>query len=227
MLRLKNVAVSQGVFRLRADVDITAPVTAILGPSGAGKSTLLNVIAGFSKPKSGEILWDGRDMSGQPPNERPVAMIFQDNNVFPHLSVAENLALAVQGRDKGEERSDAIAHALDRVGLNGFERRMPATLSGGQLARVALARVLLQKRPLVLLDEAFASLGPALTREMLQLVHHICKEDNLQALMISHNPEDARLIADEGLVVLDGNVSAPMQIDELLRAPPSGLADYL
>ncbi|MEM8597943.1 MAG: ATP-binding cassette domain-containing protein, partial [Pseudomonadota bacterium] len=139
MLRLERVRIDHGGFTLAADVTLSARITALIGPSGAGKSTLLNAIAGFVAPSSGQILWRGHDITAAPPAQRPVAMLFQDNNLFPHLTVGENIALALtHGRPSADQRAQMVA-ALDRVGLAGLGSRKPGALSGGQQSRTALA----------------------------------------------------------------------------------------
>lgn len=227
MLRLEGIEVTQGGFTLTADFQLPAGITALLGPSGAGKSTLLNVIAGYQPVAAGRVLWQDRDITALPPADRPVSMLFQDHNLFPHLSVDANLALALtRGRPDGAQR-DQMAQALRRVGLDGFGQRKPAALSGGQQSRVALARVLLQARPLVLLDEPFAALGPALKADMLDLLAQVARERNLHVLMVSHDPRDARRIAGHAAVLAEGRVTAPAPTQDLLRAPPKPLLDYM
>jgi len=227
MLKLEGALCVQGDFQLRAEVTLAAPITAVLGPSGAGKSTLINMIAGFVPLAEGRVFWKDRDISDAAPGARPIATIFQDNNLFPHLSVARNLALALTKVRPSEDQNRQIKAALDRVGLQGMEARKPGNLSGGQQARVALARSVLQDADLLLLDEAFASLGPALKRDMLGLVAEIAGEASMQVIIITHDPADATLIADEGVVVADGQVTAPKVIKSLLANPPKSLKVYL
>lgn len=227
MLQLETLRVEQGAFTLTADVTLSARVTALIGPSGSGKSTLLNAIAGFAALAAGRILWRKKDITRAAPAARPVAMLFQDNNLFPHLTVDENIALALtHGRPSPAERTD-MAAALERVGLAGLGPRKPGTLSGGQQSRTALARVLLQNRPLVLLDEPFAALGPALKHAMLDLVAELARERGLQILMVSHDPADALRIADEACVLSDGSMSKPKPTAALLAEPPADLLRYL
>ena len=160
-VRLENVAFSYGETAMSFDLDVEASeIVAIMGPSGSGKSTLLNLVAGFEAPSSGRILIGGEDAAGLPPAQRPVSMVFQENNLFSHLDVARNVGLGRSPslRLTGADRAD-IAAALARTGLAGKEKRLPAELSGGERQRVALARALLRDRPVLLLDEAFASLG--------------------------------------------------------------------
>lgn len=184
-------------------------ITAVMGPSGSGKSTLLNLVAGFETPKSGRVLVGGRDVTALPPAERPVSMVFQENNLFAHLTVADNVGLGVSPALKlSAHDREAIAGALARTGLAGKEGRLPRELSGGERQRVALARVLVRNRPVLLLDEPFASLGPALRDEMLDLVAGLVAERGLTVLMVTHQPEDARRIAADVLFLEDGRVVA-------------------
>lgn len=227
MLRFEDVRIEQGAFALSANVTLDARITALIGPSGAGKSTLLNAVAGFVAPSAGRILWAGADITATAPAQRPVAMLFQDNNLFPHLSVDQNIALALTHGTPTAAQRARMAEALDSVGLAGFGARKPAALSGGQQSRAALARVLLQSRPLVLLDEPFAALGPALKQDMLDLVAGIARQHDLRVVMVSHDPADAVRIADQACVVADGTVSDPRPTRELLAAPPEALRRYL
>lgn len=229
MLKLEDLRLTAGDFELTADLTV-APgrIVAVIGPSGAGKSTLLSAIAGFLPPTSGRILWQGADISDAAPGQRPVAMLFQDGNLFPHLSVAQNIGLGIDPKLKLSTRDrDRVDAALDRVGLTGLGHRRPGTLSGGQQSRAALARVLVQDRPLMLLDEPFAALGPALKAEMLGLVRELAQAQGATVLMISHDPDDARRIAEETIVVANGQAAAPMPTQEVLDKPPQALQEYL
>ena len=229
MLRFEGVEIVQGDFRLTADFTIgTGERVAVIGPSGAGKSTLLSVIAGFFAQSAGRILWDGRDLGPLPPGARPLSILFQDQNLFPHLTAGQNVALGLRPdlRLSGEDQA-RVSAALARVGLAGMEDRRPGTLSGGQQSRVALARVLLRARPLMLLDEPFSALGPALKVEMLDLVAGIAAETGATVLMVSHDPEDALRIAGQTVLVADGIAHAPQPTAALLADPPPALAAYL
>lgn len=227
MLELQGVEVVQDDFRLTADCAFGAGFTALIGPSGAGKSTILNMIAGFCAPQRGRILWDGRDIGGLAPARRPVSILFQDNNLFPHLTVAANLALALTTRRPTADHLARVAQALEQVGLHGMEARKPAGLSGGQQGRAALARVLLQDRPLMLLDEPFSALGPALRAEMLDLVARLAGERGIAVIMVSHAPEDARRVADQTTLVVDGALHPPRDTGPLFADPPPDLRAYL
>lgn len=184
-------------------------ITAIMGPSGSGKSTLLNLVAGFETPVAGRVLVGDIDVTASRPAMRPVSMVFQENNLFAHLNVEQNVSL---GRSPSlrltQEDRAAVTEALGRTGLAGKERRLPRELSGGERQRVALARVLVRDRPVLLLDEPFASLGPALRADMLDLVAALHVERGMTVLFVTHQPDDARRIASAMHFLEDGKVAA-------------------
>lgn len=228
-LEFRDVQVRLGDFAL--SVDLTVPTgarVAVIGPSGSGKTTLLSLVSGFLRPDGGQVLWDGRDLSPLPPGKRPVSVLFQDQNLFPHLNVAQNVGLGLRPdlRLSPDQRA-AVAQALGRVGLAGMQDRRPAQLSGGQQSRVALARILLRGRPILLLDEPFGALGPALKTEMLGLLAEIASETGATVLMVTHDPGDARSFAPLTIVVDDGRASPPVETGPLLDNPPPGLRAYL
>ncbi len=229
MLTLETVAITQDTFRLTADFSVAAGArVAVVGPSGAGKSTLLSVIAGFFPVAAGRILWQGRDITRAAPARRPLSILFQDQNLFPHLTVAENVGLGLRPDLRlSAADKDRVEAALARTGLAGMAARKPATLSGGQQSRVALARALLRARPLMLLDEPFAALGPALKAEMLDLVAEIAAETGATVLMVSHDPADARRFATSTILVAEGIAQPPQPTGDLLDNPPPALAAYL
>lgn len=229
MLICDGLTITQDDFTLRADVTFEAgKLTALIGPSGAGKSTLLSAIGGFLSPASGRVLWDGQDLTNRSPAERPVSFLFQDNNLFPHLSALQNVGLGLRptSRLTVAERKQAVA-ALDAVGLGGFDDRKPAALSGGQQSRVALARVMVANRPVVLLDEPFAALGPALKDEMLNLVQQKLLAHKRTVIMVTHDPADAMAVADQTALVAAGEVAQPVKTGDLFAEPPPALAAYL
>lgn len=228
MLTFDNVTITQGQFSLTADCAIPSGITAILGASGCGKSTLLAAIAGFLPPHDGSIIWNDIQLNALPPAKRPIAMLFQDNNLFPHLTIVQNVGLGIKPavRLSGPE-IDRIENALAQVGLAGFEHRKPGTLSGGQQSRAALARVLVSNRPLILLDEPFAALGPQLKQDMLDLVRDHLKSAGKTILMVTHNPEDAQRVADNIVLVGNGLVHAPQNTQKTFDDPPPLLQSYL
>lgn len=229
MLELDGVTLARGAFRLRADLSVPAGARiAVMGPSGAGKSTLIEAIAGFTDLTAGQIRWSGRDMSRDAPGDRPIAMLFQDGNLFPHLTLWQNVGLGISPRLrlKPQDRT-RIEEAMARVGLSGMGTRRPADLSGGQRSRAALARVLVQNRPVLLLDEPFAALGPAMRADMLDLVEELAQETGATLLMITHDPADARRITPLSVLVSDGAAHAPADTHSLLDNPPPALQAYL
>jgi thiamine transport system ATP-binding protein len=227
VLTLEAIRFQQGDFALTADFSVPAGSrTAIIGPSGGGKSTLLALIAGFETPNSGRITWNGQNLTGQLPGARPIATLFQDGNLFPHLDLETNVALGVEPKARPSIAArDQARLALKKVGLEGFETRMPAALSGGQASRAALARTLLTRRPIVLLDEPFAALGPAMRREMLGLVKTLLPEATI--LTVTHDPDDARAFGDQTIFVVKGRVASPRQTDAFFADPDPDLQAYL
>ncbi|CAG0911631.1 unnamed protein product, partial [Cyprideis torosa] len=201
----------------------------VLGPSGAGKSTLLDAIAGFRVPTQGRILWQGTDLTHAAPNTRPVSILFQDGNLFPHLDIWKNASLALRpdGGRPNKAEQNRIKDALAQVELAQLADRKPGTLSGGQQSRAALARVLLQERPILLLDEPFAALGPALKADMLALVTKVADRLGALTLMVTHAPEDAERFANQTIVVADGFAHPPVDTKPLLANPPATLRAYL
>ncbi|RME18021.1 MAG: ATP-binding cassette domain-containing protein [Alphaproteobacteria bacterium] len=229
MLTLEGLRLCWEGWSLSAEMTIGEGArVGILGPSGAGKSTLLSAIAGYLDPCEGRILWKGQDLAGLAPAERPVSMIFQDNNLFPHLTAAENVGLGLRPDLRlSRDQKAAVEGALERVGLAGLGGRKPGQLSGGQAARVTLARTLLRRKPLILLDEPFGALGPALRREMLSLVDELAEDTGATLLMVSHEPNDARAIAREVVLVADGLAHPPAPTEAIFANPPAALKDYL
>jgi thiamine transport system ATP-binding protein len=213
--------------------DATVPagaLTAVIGPSGAGKSTLLNLIAGFETPLSGRVLIGGEDVTGAGPEVRPVSMIFQDHNLFTHLDVFTNVALGVSPSLKLDEAARAaVTQALERVGLPRMAARRPGELSGGERQRVAIARALVRNRPVLLLDEPFAALGPALRRAMVDLVRDLAAERGLTVLWVTHEPQDARHAASHTAYVEAGRIVALKPTADLFAtvAATPGLGAYL
>lgn len=229
MLQFDKTVFTQGAFALSADFALEpGTMTAIIGPSGAGKSTLLAGLAGFLPPASGHILWARTDITDLPPAARPVAILFQDNNLLPHLSVVQNIGLGLRPdlRLTGKDRA-RVETVLDQTGLNGLGTRKPAQLSGGQMGRAALARALLQDRPILALDEPFAALGPGLRAEMLDLVRRIASENGTTVLMVTHDPMDALALGGGAAFVDGGRVAPPEPAQDLLTAPQGPLRDYL
>ncbi|MDG0988880.1 MAG: ATP-binding cassette domain-containing protein [Yoonia sp.] len=205
-LILANVAISKESTPLLSVSTHVAPgdVLSIMGPSGVGKSTLLAFITGTLAPDftaTGAIELDGADITNAPAHQRRVGILFQDDLLFPHLSVGENLAFGLRPGGSRGERQAKIADALTEVGLEGFADRDPATLSGGQKARVALMRMLLSDPCALLLDEPFSRLDTALRAQVRALVFARAKARALPVLMVTHDAEDVAA-ADGEIITL-------------------------
>tara|TARA_B110000908_G_scaffold168488_1_gene223504 strand:- start:494 stop:1186 length:693 start_codon:yes stop_codon:yes gene_type:complete len=229
MLSLNKIEIALGSFRLRADFQIEArQKVAVVGPSGAGKSTLVGAVCGFIDVLGGQLILAGQDITDSMPDKRDMAMLFQDNNLFPHLTIAQNVGLGIRPvmRLTLDEKSK-VNDALVRVGLGDLGSRKPSELSGGQQSRAALARALVQSKLWMILDEPFAALGPALRAEMLDLVAEVADETQAGVMMVTHAPEDARRIADSVIFVVDGVAHGPQATTELLDNPPPALKAYL
>jgi thiamine transport system ATP-binding protein len=214
---------------MRFDLAVEAgECVGIVGPSGAGKSTLLSLIGGFEQPIGGTIRVGGQDITRLAPADRPVTTLFQDFNLFPHLTVAQNIAL---GRHPGlkldAEDRQQVAWALHEVGLDGFEARLPGQLSGGERQRVALARSLIRRRPLLLLDEPFAALGPALRAEMLELTDQLRLAQGMTVLLVTHDPGEAARITTRTAFIAEGRVVTFAPTAEVLASNQRAVRDYL
>ena len=228
MLKL-NFSLKESYLTISTNISLEPDkIYAVVGPSGAGKSTFLNLISGFASISSGSIIWNGQEISNLPPAKRNVSILFQDNNIVPHLSVWRNLALAVTHWPKiSRNNEEKLKAVMSEVGILGLENRKPSQLSGGQQSRVALARVLLQKNKILLLDEPFSALGPSLKDQMLELIKKISKNKKLLVLMVTHDPADAKKVASQTLDIKDKKVYPPLSTEKALDPINGPLADYL
>jgi len=210
LLEIADLAVDYPELRCRYDLVVPkGALCAVVGPSGGGKTTLINAIAGFGRKPQGVIRFDGRDLNPLGPAERPLSILFQEHNLFPHLTAAQNVGLGVNpGLRLDTTQHKAVLRALEQVGLEGYDRRRPAELSGGQRQRVALARALVRDRPLMLLDEPFSGLDRDLRRDMIALVDELRRARNLTVLMSIHTPEDVLGKAELMALIEEGRVMA-------------------
>lgn len=218
-IEMQNVRLRLGQHSFHFDCKLPrAAVIAVTGPSGAGKSTFLNLLAGFDIPEQGRILVAGEDITREHPSRRPVSLVFPDNNLFAHLDVFTNVGLGINPSLKlsATDRS-AISEALTKVGLDNFEKRMPSTLSGGERQRVPFARALVRKRPLLLLDEPFAALDPALRNDMATLLLELHRETNNTVVIVSHDPDEVRKIADHAIFIDVGSIVADAPIEQFIE----------
>jgi thiamine transport system ATP-binding protein len=180
---------------------------ALLGPSGCGKSTLLRAIAGLEPLAAGRVLWDGQDLSGVPVHKRGFGLMFQDGQLFPHLTAGGNVAYGLKMAGLGRaERAEQAADWLDLVGLAGYAARSVATLSGGEAQRVALARALAPHPRLLLLDEPLSALDTSLREELGAAVRQILTSTNTPALWVTHDPIEAAA-ADRAIRMTAGRLT--------------------
>lgn len=195
-------------------------VLSVVGPSGAGKSTLINLIAGFLQAASGDVCIDGRSIVNDEVSVRPVSIVFQQFNLFPHLDIFSNVALGLSPSLRlNKDQSHRISEIIETLGLSSLESRKPAQLSGGQQQRVALARAMVRDRPILLLDEAFTALGPSLRKDLLQQVRQLVVEHQMMAISISHQPLDATHVSDRIAFIDQGRVVEVGPVNECLNDP--------
>jgi spermidine/putrescine transport system ATP-binding protein len=193
---------------------------ALLGPSGCGKTTSLRMIGGFEEPTAGTIYLGDRDVTGLPPYKRDVNTVFQSYALFPHLSIADNVAFGLKRKGvKGAELKERVAEALELVALTGFERRKPRQLSGGQQQRVALARALVNRPRVLLLDEPLGALDMKLRKQMQLELKRIQHEVGITFVHVTHDQEEAMTMADSIAVMHDGRIEQLGTPTELYETP--------
>jgi len=194
-LRVCGLSIAYDGRDLVRDIDLDVEpdeIVALLGPSGSGKSSLLRCIAGVQRPASGSVSWAGADITGVPAHLRRIGLVFQDPLLFPHRDVAGNIGFGLPAAD----RARRVAELLELVGLSGFEQRDVATLSGGEAQRVALARALAPRPRVLLLDEPFGALDRELRDRLAIDVRELLRDQGTPALHVTHDHEEASLVAD-------------------------------
>ena len=200
----------------------------LLGRSGSGKSTLLEMLAGFVPLTAGTLLADGQNIAALPPAARPFTMLFQQHNLFEHLTVRQNIGLGLQPNLKlSRLEQNALQQAAERLQISELLDRLPTSLSGGQQQRVALARCLVRRKPYLLLDEPFSALDPALRQEMMQEVRMLATEQRIGVLLVSHQPQEAKDLADWLGFVDDGKLAFIAPMAALQQPPSDAFAAYL
>lgn len=220
-LIFEKVQFHRGSFHLVADVRFQEGLfTVVLGPSGSGKTTLLDLAAGFLQPSSGLILEGERDVTLLPPDKRRVGVVFQDNALFPHLSVRDNVAYGPKVR--GEATSQAYRTAdryLEMTRMTRYASRKPSSLSGGEQQRISLARALAIEPDLLLLDEPFSALDASLRKSLRNEVRQIQKETGITALLVTHDQDEALALADELAVMRNGRITQKAAPDIVWKYP--------
>ena len=218
-LRIDHLIKDWGATRAVNDVPFVAKsgtLTVLLGPSGCGKSTILRMIAGLETVEEGQVRIDGRDITHEDPAKRGVSMVFQSYALFPHLDVRENILFGLKVRKVGAtEREKRLREAAEMVGLQDFLQRKPSQLSGGQRQRVALARTIVSKQPICLMDEPLSNLDAKLRAEMRDEIHLLQKSLKLTMIYVTHDQIEAMTMADKIVVLHDGvieQVGSPMEL---------------
>jgi thiamine transport system ATP-binding protein len=230
MLEARALRFSFSDFDATYDLTVqTGEFVGLIGPSGGGKTTLLDGLAGFLKPASGQLAFDGIDLLTMPPAQRPVTVIFQDFNLFPHLSAWDNVALGITPSLRLDDTQSQRVHAaFEQVELNGKERRKPSELSGGERQRVTIARAFVSAKPLLLLDEPFGALDPGLRLAMIKLIDRLRKEQSRTVILSIHTPLDLDGVADQLAFVAEGRVIAKGPTSNMLDARDNtAIARYL
>ncbi|WP_423840126.1 thiamine ABC transporter ATP-binding protein [Vibrio mytili] len=223
MLVLDDVQYTYQHELFRFDLTIErGQIVSLMGPSGAGKSTLLALVAGFISPDDGDIRINGESIVDKAPYLRPFSMLFQEHNLFAHLTVRDNIGLGLHpGLKLTPAQKHQVEHAAQQVGVAEFLDRLPEHLSGGQRQRVALARCFVQPHAMWLLDEPFSALDPVLREEMLTLVKSLAEERGITVIMVTHHLSDANAIASHFAFVAAGQIEAAGKMEELTAVHPS------
>ncbi|MEG3153693.1 ABC transporter ATP-binding protein [Sphingomonas sp. RB1R13] len=232
IIQIKNVTKRFG--NLAAVDNISLDIKAgeffvLLGPSGCGKTTLLRMIAGFEVPTEGQILIDGQDMASVPPNKRPVNMVFQSYAVFPHMSVTDNVGYGLKiARTPKNEIRERVEEALSLVQLHGLGERMPDQLSGGQRQRVALARSLVMKPKVLLLDEPLSALDAKLRAQMQFELADIQEKVGITFVTVTHDQDEALSLATRIAVINKGQIAQLAGCSDLYEYPANRfVADFI
>lgn len=220
---IKNLSKSYGEDFTLAPVSLTiqsGEFVTLLGPSGCGKTTLLKLVAGLIAPDGGEVYQQGKELTSVPSENRQFAMMFQQPHLFPHMTIAENVAFGLRMRKVAKkERLKKAEEVLAEVGLGGYGKRYPYELSGGQQQRVSLARALVIEPTLLLLDEPFSALDPLLKVEMQQLVKTVHQQTGVTTICVTHDQEEAFYLSDRIALMQTGEVVQVADPQTLYRSP--------
>ncbi len=223
MIEIGNLEKYYGTYHALRDVSCSigaGEFFSLLGPSGCGKTTLLRVIAGFEDFASGRLTIDGADMKGMPPDKRPTNMVFQSYAIFPHLTVAQNVAYGLRARKVPKrEWPERVERALAKVGLAGFGDRAAHQLSGGQRQRVALARALILEPKVLLLDEPLSALDRKLREGMQSELRRLQRDLGITFIMVTHDQDEALTMSDRVAVMHEGEIQQIAPPQELYRKP--------
>jgi len=225
-IHFEDVSVSYGQLTVLADFTLTVEpgeIVALLGPSGSGKTTALRAVAGFVRPSRGRVFIGDADVTNEPPHARNIGMVVQNYALFPHMTVAENVAFGLRAR--GANRAliaERVKASLAMVGMTAYVKRMPRELSGGQQQRVAIARALAIRPRVLLLDEPLSALDAQIRRQMVEELARLHRElSHLTVLYVTHDQSEALTLADRIAIMRDGRLAAFDAARDLYRRPPN------
>ncbi len=223
MLQLDQVSKFYGPQKVLKQVSLRlghSQSLALLGASGCGKSTLLKIIAGLVVPSEGKIVYLNQDITRVKAHLRKIPLVFQDHLLFPHLSVADNIAFGLRVTNlSSKEIKQRVGESLDLIQLSGLGQRFPSQISGGQRQRVALARAMVLRPQLILLDEPLSNLDTSLRMEMRRLITHYCQQFGTAMILVTHDPQEALSLGDFLAVMNHGEISEFSRGEELYRNP--------
>ncbi len=227
-IQIRNLTKQFGNVKALDDVSfdiLDGELVFLLGPSGCGKTTLLRCIGGFEKPTQGQIRMDGKDTANLSADKRNTAMVFQGYALWPHLTVAENIAFGLEMQKlPKEEIRQRVLRAMEQVQIAPLAQRKPNELSGGQQQRVALARTMVVQPGCLLLDEPLANLDAKLRRDMRREIRDLCKTNHLTAIYVTHDRQEALSMADRIALLKDGRIIQTGTPQELYRSPVNAFA---
>ncbi len=232
LIRLSHITKSYGSTTVLDDLSLTIhenEFVTLLGPSGCGKTTTLRIIGGFERPDAGQVIFDGKDITGLAPDKRQLNTIFQKYALFTHMNVAENIAFGLRIKHKPESYvRQKVADALSLVNLAGFERRMPESLSGGQQQRVAIARAIVNEPKVLLLDESLGALDLKLRQTMQYELIRLKEELGITFVYVTHDQEEALTMSDHIVVMNQGYIQQEGTPEKIYNEPENAfVADFI
>lgn len=221
MLEIKNLKKSYDGKTILHDINLNikkGEIVSILGPSGCGKTTLLNLILGLTEADSGEIIFDGKDITNVPMEQRGFNIVFQDYALFPNLNVYKNITYGLKNKPEIATKQE-VEDLIDLLGLREHLSKKIEQLSGGQKQRVALARTMVMKPKILLLDEPLSALDGVIKESIKEKIRQIARDYELTTIIVTHDPEEALTLSDKVLIVNDGQISQYGEPEEIIEEP--------
>lgn len=221
MLELQHIKKSYDGVTILEDINVKikkGEIVSILGPSGCGKTTLLNLILGLTEADQGKILFDGKDITRLPMEKRGFNIVFQDYALFPNLNVYKNITYGLKN-NPGISTEEEVEELIDLLGLKGHLNKKIEQLSGGQKQRVALARTMVMKPRILLLDEPLSALDGVIKESIKEKIKEIARDFHLTTIIVTHDPEEALTLSDKVLIVNEGSISQYGTPEEIIQTP--------